>query len=69
VDAANIQAGDLLAFGFPVHHVGIYVGNDLFLHAAGTGLDVRIGRLSHRSDLAAIRRFDLKPRAGAPAFY
>lgn len=69
VDEANIQPGDLLAFGFPVHHVGIYVGNDLFLHAAGTGLDVRIGRLSQRSDLAAIRRFDLKPRSGAPAFY
>ncbi len=68
VDLASIQPGDLLAFGFPVHHVGIYVGEDLFLHAAGTGLGVRIGRLSDRSDLAAIRRFDLKPRSGAPAF-
>jgi len=69
VDLANIRPGDLLAFGFPVHHVGIYVGNDLYIHAAGTGLDVRIGRLSQRTNLAAIRRFDLKPRSGAPAFY
>jgi cell wall-associated NlpC family hydrolase len=69
VDLANIQPGDLLAFGFPVHHVGIYIGDDLFLHAAGTGLDVRVGRLSSRSDLAAIRRFDLKARTGAPDMY
>ena len=38
VDLASIMPGDLLAFGFPVHHVGIYIGEDLFLHAAGTGL-------------------------------
>ena len=68
VDLANLQPGDLLAFGFPVHHVGIYIGEDLFLHAAGTGLNVRVGRLSDRSDLAAIRRFTLKPRTGDPDF-
>ncbi len=69
VDLANIQAGDLLAFGSPVHHVGIYIGDDMFLHAAGTGKDVRIGRLSQRNDVAAIRRFDLQPRSGPPDFY
>jgi cell wall-associated NlpC family hydrolase len=69
VDYANMRAGDLLAFGFPVHHVGIYIGEDLFLHAAGTGDDIHISRLSARSDLAAIRRFDLQPRTGAPAYY
>jgi cell wall-associated NlpC family hydrolase len=68
VDLASIQAGDLLAFGFPVHHVGIYIGEDLFLHAAGTGLDIRVGRLSERDDVSAIRRFDLKARTGAPDF-
>jgi cell wall-associated NlpC family hydrolase len=69
VDLANIMPGDLLAFGSPVHHVGIYIGDDLFLHAAGTGLDVRVGRLSSRDDLVAIRRFDLKARTGAPDVY
>jgi cell wall-associated NlpC family hydrolase len=68
VDLANIQPGDLLAFGFPVHHVGIYIGEDLFLHAAGTGSTVRVGRLSTRDDLSAIRRFNLKPRSGDPDF-
>jgi cell wall-associated NlpC family hydrolase len=69
VDLASIQPGDLLAFGSPVHHVGIYIGDDLFLHAAGTGLDVRVGRLSSRDDLSAIRRFNLKARTGAPDVY
>jgi cell wall-associated NlpC family hydrolase len=69
VELGNIMPGDLLAFGFPVHHVGIYIGDDLFLHAAGTGLDVRVGRLSSRDDLAAIRRFNLKPRTGDPDVY
>jgi cell wall-associated NlpC family hydrolase len=69
VDYANMQAGDLLAFGFPVHHVGVYIGDDLYIHAAGTGDTIHISRLSGRSDLAAIRRFDLQPRTGAPAFY
>lgn len=69
VDLAGIQPGDLLAFGSPVHHVGIYIGDDLFLHAAGTGLDVRVGRLSSRDDLSAIRRFNLKARTGAPDVY
>ena len=69
VDYANIRPADLLAFGFPVHHVGIYIGEDLFLHAAGTGTTIKVGRLSDRDDVAAIRRFDLKPRSGKPAWY
>ena len=35
VDLADIQPGDLLAFGFPVHHVGIYIGDGLFIHTPG----------------------------------
>jgi hypothetical protein len=69
VDYANIQPGDLVAFGFPVHHVGIYIGDDLFIHAPKTGDVIKISRLSERSNLSAIRRFDLQPRTGAPAVY
>ena len=69
VDYGSIQPGDLLAFGFPVHHVGIYVGDDLFIHAAGTGDTIHISRLSGRGDLAAIRRFDLQARTAEPAVY
>ena len=35
VTLADIQPGDLLAFGFPVHHVGIYIGDGLFIHTPG----------------------------------
>jgi cell wall-associated NlpC family hydrolase len=65
----NIQAGDLLAFGWPVHHVGIYLGNGLFIHAPRTGDVVKISELSTRHDLAYIRRFDIQLRVGAPAVW
>jgi cell wall-associated NlpC family hydrolase len=66
VALADIQPGDLLAFGFPVHHVGIYIGDGLFIHTPGDC--VKISRLSSRSDLAAIRRFPLQLRVGPPLF-
>jgi peptidoglycan DL-endopeptidase CwlO len=65
----NIQAGDVLAFGWPVHHVGIYLGNGMFIHAPRTGDVVRIAPLSSRHDLAYIRRFNIQFRTGAPALW
>jgi cell wall-associated NlpC family hydrolase len=67
VNLPDIQTGDLLAFGFPVHHVGIYVGEGMFIHAPRTGDVIKLSRLSERTNLADIRRFPLQPRAGAPA--
>lgn len=69
VSMDQIQAGDLVAFGFPVHHVGIYIGGGMFIHAPRTGDVIKISQLSERSDLAAIRRFELQPRIGAPAVW
>lgn len=51
-----VQSGDLVFFGNPVHHVGIYVGDDLFIHAPRTGDVVKISRLSERADVSHIRR-------------
>ncbi len=51
-----IQPGDLVFFGDPVHHVGLYMGDDLFVHAPRTGDVVKISRLSERGDLTHIRR-------------
>jgi cell wall-associated NlpC family hydrolase len=65
----QMQPGDLVAFGFPVHHVGIYIGDGLFIHAPRTGDVIRISYLSEKPNLSAIRRFDLKPRTGAPAVW
>jgi peptidoglycan DL-endopeptidase CwlO len=39
---ANARPGDVLAFGSPVHHVGIYIGNGKMIEAPRTGLNVRI---------------------------
>ncbi len=56
VPLANIQPGDFVAFGDPVYHIGMYVGDGLFIHAPRTGDVVKISVLAQRSDLSAIRR-------------
>ncbi len=40
---ATAQPGDILAFGSPVHHVGIYIGDNQMIEAPRPGLNVRIG--------------------------
>jgi len=67
VELKDIQAGDLVAFGNPVYHVGLYIGDGEFIQAPHTGDVVKISLLSERSDLSAIRRFPLKARVGPPA--
>lgn len=57
VSRSNLQAGDLVFFGRgTIHHVGIYVGNNSYIHAPRTGDVVKISSLSGRSDFAAARR-------------
>lgn len=45
VSRDNLEPGDLVFFGNPVYHVGIYVGNGCFIHAPSTGDVVRIAPL------------------------
>lgn len=45
VSRANLKPGDLVFFGSPIHHVGIYVGNGQMIHAPHTGAVVRIDPL------------------------
>lgn len=66
VDLAHIEIGDVICFGFPVHHVGIYIGDGMFIHAPRTGDVIKISRLSDRSDINTIRRFNLQLRQGPP---
>jgi len=42
VSRANIQPGDLVFFGSPIHHVGMYVGGGMMIHAPHSGDVVRI---------------------------
>ncbi len=51
------RPGDLVYFGTPPHHVGMYLGNDMFIHAPQTGDVVKVSRLSSRKDLSGITRF------------
>jgi cell wall-associated NlpC family hydrolase len=67
VAVADIKAGDLLAFGSPVHHVGIYIGEGQYIHSPHTGEVIQISTLSDRSDLNTIRRFPIQARSGSPA--
>ena len=44
VDRANLKPGDMVFFGSGgrVSHVGMYIGNDRFIHAPRTGRDIEI---------------------------
>lgn len=45
-DIGRLRAGDLVFFGNPVHHVGMYLGNGDFVHAPHTGDVVKVSKLS-----------------------
>ncbi len=60
----DLQPNDVVFFGNPVHHVGIYLGNDYFIHAPRTGDFVKVSRLSDRSDFAGARRYPWVLRIG-----
>lgn len=57
VTIKEARPGDLVFFGMPPHHVGMYLGNDMFIHAPQTGDVVKVSKLSNRSDLSGIGRF------------
>ena len=57
VSRENLQAGDLVFFGSgSPHHVGMYIGNNSYIHAPHTGDVVKISQLT-RSDYMSARRF------------
>lgn len=66
VDLAAIQPNDVVFFGSPVHHVGIYCGGGYFIEAPFTGSYVRISKLETRHDIAGVRRYSWVPRVGLP---
>ena len=66
IDLAAIQPNDVVFFGSPVHHVGLYCGGGYFIEAPHTGAFVRISKLSDRNDIAGVRRYAWTPRVGAP---
>ena len=63
---AELLPGDVVFFGSPIHHVGMYVGGGYFIHAPRTGDFVKLSKLAERSDYAGARRYDWQPRVGPP---
>ena len=66
VSSAALIPGDVVFFGNPVRHAGIYLGNGYFIHAPNTGDVVKVSLLSDRSDYAGARRYAWSPRTVAP---
>jgi len=58
ISRENLQPGDLVFFGTPAHHVGIYIGNGKMIDAPHTGDVIRIQSLN--SDFTYGRRVTLK---------
>lgn len=58
VSRDKLKAGDLVFFGTYAapHHVGIYIGNNHYIHAPRTGDVVKISPLSSRKDFLTARR-------------
>jgi len=57
VPLTSLQPADLVFFGSPsfYHHVGIYIGNGLFIEAPHTGDVVKVSRLAGRGCTLACR--------------
>jgi peptidoglycan DL-endopeptidase CwlO len=55
VSQSELQPGDLVFFGSPIHHVGIYAGGGTMIEAPYTGVNVRY-RSIYRSDYAGAAR-------------
>lgn len=55
VSRGDLQPGDLVFFGSPIHHVGLYVGGGRMIHAPHTGAVVSYASIN-RSDYAGACR-------------
>jgi peptidoglycan DL-endopeptidase CwlO len=55
VSVSAIRPGDLVFFGRPIHHVGMYVGNGKMVEASRRGKPVKIGSIFRR-DMVGVGR-------------
>ena len=56
VSRGDLQPGDLVFFGSPAYHVGLYIGGGLMIHAPTTGDVVKITAISYLSDYSGATR-------------
>jgi cell wall-associated NlpC family hydrolase len=55
VDPVHLVPGDLVFFGSPIHHVGMYVGRGLMVEAPHTGAVVRTASIWRPDYAGAVR--------------
>jgi cell wall-associated NlpC family hydrolase len=55
VSTDSLQPGDLIFYGSPIHHVGMYVGGGQMIEASHTGTPVRYASI-WRSDMVGASR-------------
>lgn len=55
VSRSDLQPGDLVFFGNPIHHVGLYIGGGMMIHAPQTGDVVKISSAFTSSYAGACR--------------
>ena len=55
VSRSNLQPGDLVFFGSPIHHVGMYIGGGMMIHAPSSGDVVKVSS-AFRGDFAGASR-------------
>jgi cell wall-associated NlpC family hydrolase len=55
VARSQLQPGDLVFFGSPIHHVGIYIGGGNMVHAPYTGANVRVNSINRSNYYGAVR--------------
>ncbi|HEY0168990.1 MAG TPA: NlpC/P60 family protein [Jatrophihabitans sp.] len=56
VGRSDLQPGDLVFFGSPAYHVGLYVGDGMMIHAPTTGDVVKMSSLSYMSEYSGAVR-------------
>jgi len=60
VKKSALKTGDLIFFGKPISHVGIYVGNGKFIHSPKPGSKIKILELKYMPGYNTARRITSK---------
>jgi peptidoglycan DL-endopeptidase CwlO len=57
ISRSSLEPGDLVFFYSPIHHVGIYIGGGMIVHAANPGEGVTTASLSSMPFVGAVRPY------------
>jgi peptidoglycan DL-endopeptidase CwlO len=56
ISRSAAMPGDLVVFGIPIHHVGLYIGNGMMIHAPHTGDVVRYESVDYSGEWIGFAR-------------